>query len=157
MSDDQLKLAALDADDLEVISAHLQDAVLRIGDMTWLPAEHRFAAVLNRFDWEHGISRDKGPWRRRQTGFSFDRVLNAQVRNLRTDQPEAVLELLAVEFEPGDPPGGTVILQFAGGGAVRLQLECIEARLSDLGPIWETVSRPEHEDAGEDQREDSAT
>ncbi len=146
MTDDRLKLAALDADDLAVISAHLQDAVLKVGDMTWLPGERRFAAVLNRFDWEHELSAEKGPWRRRQAGLSFDRVMGAQIKQLRTDQPDIVLELLAIEFEADDPPGGTVIFQFAAGGAVRLQVECIEARLSDIGPEWETVSRPEHED-----------
>ena len=157
MNDDRLKLVALDADDLEVISVHLQDAVLKIGDMTWLPAEHRFAAVLNRFDWEHGITRKAGPWRRRRSGLSFDRAQAAQIKNLRTDQADAVLELLAIEFEPADPPGGTVILQFAGGGAVRLQVECIEARFSDLGPAWETVSRPEHDSVGEGQPENGGS
>ena len=80
--------------------------------------------------------------------------MGAQFRQLRTDQPEAVLDLLAIEFEQSDPPGGTVILQFAAGGAVRLEVECIEARLSDLGPAWETVSKPEHEDQLEEQHQD---
>jgi hypothetical protein len=145
MDDNRLKLAAMDADDLAIISAHLQDAVLRVGDMTWRPAERRFAAVINRFDWEHGIARGKGPWRRRRAGLSFDRVMSAQVRRLRSDTAEAVLSLLAIEFEPAEAPGGTITLQFAGGGGVRLDVECIEARLTDLGPAWETPSRPEHD------------
>ena len=145
MDDNRLKLAAMDADDLAIISAHLQDAVLRVGDMTWRPAERRFVAVINRFDWEHCIARGKGPWRRRRAGLSFDRVMSAQIRRLRSDSADAVLSLLAIEFEAGEAPGGAITLQFAGGGGVRLDVECIEARLTDLGPAWETPSRPEHD------------
>jgi hypothetical protein len=47
-----LKLAALDAEDLTVISAHLQDAVLNVADLTFLAAEHRFVLALRRFDWQ---------------------------------------------------------------------------------------------------------
>jgi len=152
MADERLKLAALDQDDLGVISVHLQDAVMKVGDMAWLPAEGRFAAVLNRFDWEHGVRSERGPWRRRRVGLSFDRVAAAQIRAIRTRAANAVLELLAIEFEPAEPPGGTVTLVFAGGAAVRLTVECIEARLADLGPAWETRSRPGHplDDAPED-------
>jgi hypothetical protein len=147
MADDQLKLAALDTDDLAVISAHLQDAVMIVADMTWRPSEKRFAAVLSRFDWVHCVSRDKGPWRRRRTGLSFERVEAAQIRNIDTRTGDTVLSLLAIEFEPSDLPGGDVVLVFAGGGAIRLSVECIEARLSDLGPAWETSRRPGHEAA----------
>jgi hypothetical protein len=145
MADDPLKLAALDAEDLSVFSALLQDAVFKVGDMAWRPAERRFAAVVNRFDWGHGHDRRKGPWRRRQAGLSFDRVMSARLRNIRADASDAVLSLLAVEFEPGEAPGGTVTLHFSGGGAVGLEVECIEARLADLGPAWETANRPDHD------------
>jgi len=145
MSDDRLKLAALDAEDLAVISAHLQDAVLKVEDMMWLPREHRFAAVVNRFDWEHGRSRRRGPWRRQRTGLSFERVMAAQVSRVRMTAGDAVLSILAIGFEPAEPPGGTVTLHFSGGAAVRLTVECIEARLADLGPAWKTASRPRHD------------
>ena len=57
--------------------------------------------------------------------------------------------LLAVTFEPAEEPSGTLTLQFAGGGAIRLQVECIEAELRDLGAAWATRSKPQH--AGDDQ------
>ncbi|MGY2048681.1 DUF2948 family protein [Methylobacterium sp. JK268] len=136
-----LKLAALDADDLAVISTHLQDAVLRVGDIAYLPRERRFALVARRFDW---TAPERGRPQRRLTGLHFDRVLSVRCRNIPRETPEAALELLAVTFEPGEAPSGTATLVFAGGGAIRLELECVEAGMKDLGPVWEAESRPAH-------------
>jgi len=144
-----LKLIALDADDLAVISAHLQDAVLKVADMAFLPREKRFAAIANRFDWidaiENDGAREKG-YARRRVALRFERVLGAQVQGLDLKDKGAVAELLAVRFEPGDPPQGQVTLEFAGGGAIRLNVECIEAELRDLGPVWQARSKPKHPD-----------
>ncbi len=138
-----LKLAALDAEDLAVISAHLQDAVLQRGDMTWLPAQRRFVLVARRFDW---AAPEGTPPRRRLTGLHFERVLGVKARGLAPDTPSAEpLELLAITFEPRDPPSGCATLVFAGGAAIRLDLECIEVRMRDLGPVWEAEGRPDHE------------
>lgn len=142
-----LKLIALDAEDLTVLSAHLQDAVLRVSEMTFLKGERRFAAVLNRFDWEQGQTAGrarKSSFVRRRSGLRFERVLGAQVSGLDLSNKDAVLSLLAVQFEPGEEPGGTVTLAFSGGSAIRLQVECIEAELKDLGAAWSTTRRPEH-------------
>jgi hypothetical protein len=136
-----LKLAALDADDLAVVSAHLQDAILRAGDLAYLPRERRFALVARRFDW---TAPEGTPPRRRLTGLHFDRVLGVRARGVPRDEPDAVLELLAITFEPGESPSGTATLVFAGGAAIRLDLECIEAGMKDLGPVWEAESRPVH-------------
>jgi hypothetical protein len=144
-----LKLIALDAEDLAILSAHLQDAVLKVADMTFLPREKRFAAVANRFDWVEAIGSDAASekhYARRRTALRFERVLGAQVHGLDLKNKSAVVELLAVSFEPGEPPEGYVILQFADGGAVRLHVECIETELRDLGPVWEAKSRPKHPD-----------
>jgi hypothetical protein len=144
-----LKLIALDADDLAVISAHLQDAVLKVADLAFLPREKRFAAVANRFDWLDAIgkdgARDKG-YARRRVALRFERVLGAQVQGLDLKDKGTVAELLAIRFEPGDPPQGQVTLEFAGGGAIRLNVECIEAELRDLGPVWQASSKPKHPD-----------
>jgi hypothetical protein len=136
-----LKLAALDADDLAVISAHLQDALLRAGDLAYLPKERRFALVARRFDWG---APDGVPPRRRLTGLHFERVLGVRARGVPRDEPNTVLSLLAVTFEPGEAPSGTATLVFAGGAAIRLDLECIEAAMRDLGPVWQAESRPSH-------------
>ncbi len=147
-----LKLMALDEDDLQVMSAHLQDAVLRIGDIAYVPSEKRFAMVANRFDWESasdGNSRKKKGFQRRRSAMRFDRVLGAQLQGIDLKAKNAVLELLAIQFEETDKPEGHVTLVFAGGGAIRLHVECIEAEMRDMGPVWETKLKPEHEDDGE--------
>lgn len=148
----QLKLLALDQEDLQVISAHLQDAVLRIADIAYVPADSRFAMVVNRFDWVgagDGGKRSKKEFQRLRTALRFDRVLSAKFKQIKLSAEDAVLELLAVQFEESSKPEGYITLVFAGGGAIRLHVECIEAEMRDLGPVWKTKNLPEHEDGGD--------
>ena len=140
----KLKLFALDTEDLDVISAHLQDAVAQVGDLRWLPAEKRFVMIVNRFDWTEGGGR-KGDHHRRRTALHFERVNCVRRRAIRQDTPQAVVNLLAVRFEETDSPAGTVELIFSGGAAIRLDVECLEASMSDLGPAWTTPSVPAHD------------
>lgn len=141
---EELKLIALDAEDLRILSCHLQDAVIRVGDMAYLKEGMRFAAIANRFDWEGAVKSKDDQFQRRRTGLRFERVKSAQVQGLDLKKKDLVLVLLAVAFEPGDEPEGTLILHFAGGGAIRLGVECIEAELRDLGAVWSTQHKPEH-------------
>lgn len=141
---DRLKLLALDEEDLAVLSAHVQDAVLKVGDLAYLPKEQRFALAMNRFIWEKDDA-TRRTHERRRAALSFDRVRRVRTSQIRRDRPDAVLELLAVEFEGNDAPAGQVTLIFAGGGAVQLDVECIEARLADLGVAWATAARPVHD------------
>lgn len=146
----ELKLVALDDEDLQIISAHLQDAVLRVGDMTYVPGEKRFAAIANRFDWDGAQKNNadsKGHYERRRTAMRFERVLGAQIKGLDIKASNAVLELLAIQFEQTSEPEGFVHLIFAGGGTIRLHVECIEAEMKDLGAAWQTKSKPTHADA----------
>ena len=147
MSD--LKLIALDAEDLSIISAHLQDAVLKVADLVFLPHEKRFAAVANRFDWADALNSEaerQQHYARRRTALRFERVLSAQVHGIDLKTKGAVLSLLAIGFEGGEPPEGDITLQFADGRAIRLHVECIEAELRDLGPVWQAKSKPQHPD-----------
>lgn len=141
---EELKLIALDAEDLRILSCHLQDAVIRVGDMAYLKEGMRFAAIANRFDWEGAVKSKDDQFQRRRTGLRFERVKSAQVQGIDLKKKDLVLVLLAVAFEPGDEPEGTLILHFAGGGAIRLGVECIEAELRDLGAVWSTQHKPEH-------------
>ncbi len=141
---EELKLIALDAEDLRILSCHLQDAVIRVGDMAYLKEGMRFAAIANRFDWEGAVKSKDDEFQRRRTGLRFERVKSAQVQGIDLKKKDLVLVLLAVAFEPGDEPEGTLILHFAGGGAIRLGVECIEAELRDLGAVWSTQHKPEH-------------
>ena len=141
---EQLKLIALDEEDLAVVSSLLQDAVLRVADMAYVPGQKRFAAVLNRFDWEKAAKEDGKDYRRRRAALRFDRVFGAQLKNVKPGPSERVLSLLAVHFEPAEAPGGYVTLTFSGDASIQLHVECIEAELRDLGPAWRTRCKPEH-------------
>ncbi|MGV1014745.1 MAG: DUF2948 family protein [Methyloceanibacter sp.] len=139
-----LKLVALDEEDLAIVSSHLQDAVVRVADIAYLPGQKRFAAVLNRFDWEKAADADGKNYQRRRAALRFDRVLGAKLKNLKPSSGDRILSLLAVSFEPDEAPGGRVTLFFSGDTSILLQVECIEAELKDLGPVWRTRSKPQH-------------
>jgi hypothetical protein len=141
-----LKLMAEDAADLDIIAAAAQDALLRVGDMTYDRKARRFATLLNRFCWERAD--EKGPFERTRAALSFEGVLSVKSRKVRTDVPDAVASLLSVSFTPDDePPGGLVRLVFAGGGEIALEVECLDALLLDMGAPWRTPRRPDHEKA----------
>ena len=142
----RLRLAASDAEDLEILSARLQDAVGQLKNFTWLPRKRRFAAALNRLTWEEG-----GKTRVR-AGLHFDGVLKVQSSKVKLGAQDAVVSILAVRFTPngakeGDEadPGGVIEIVLAGGGAFRLTVECIQAELADMTAPWAARGRPDHE------------
>src|SRR6266568_1628640 len=139
----KLRLLAQDEEDLKVISAHLQDAVMRIGDLAYLPKHRRFAALVNRFCWEDCEEGNFGV--RVRAGLHFDGVLKVQSQNLRQNDPDAVAVLLAIEFSPETDGGGTIDLMLSGGGRIRLFVECIEAALRDITEPRPAVARPAHD------------
>jgi hypothetical protein len=145
---EELKLVALDRDDVEVMSAHLQDALVKVGDMLWRPQEHRFVMALKRFDWMNAVDSEalsRAPeYQRCRTALRFERVVSCKCRGLDQTGKDAVLNLLAVEFVADDAPAGTVTMTFSGGGAVRLEVECLEAELVDLGEVYAAMACPDH-------------
>jgi hypothetical protein len=148
---DELKLIALDRDDIEIVSAHVQDALVKIADIFWQPREHRFVMALNRFDWLAAADAgggNKGDYRRCRTALRFERVLSCKCRNLDPANKDARLNLLAVEFAERDPPAGLVTMTFSGGGLIRLEVECLEAELADLGEVFAADCCPNHFPAG---------
>jgi hypothetical protein len=149
MSDctDELKLVALDKEDIAVVSAHVQDAMVRVADIFWQPQDHRFVLALNRFDWMTAVNakpESNRDYRRCRTALRFERVNACKCRNLNQTNKDARLNLLAVEFAESDAPAGVVTLTFSGGGAIRLEVECLEAELADLGEVSAAALCPEH-------------
>jgi Protein of unknown function (DUF2948) len=128
-----LKLIALDADDLAVISAHVQDARVAVSDIVWRQAEKRLVIGMNRLDWEQTLSGRTEP-RRLVAALRFDRVLSCKSRNIDPAGSGKTMELVGIEFHPSEPPGGSALLMFSEGGALRLDVECLECELTDLGP-----------------------
>jgi len=141
MSD--LRLSAEDGTDLDVISACLQDAVTQVRDLAFLPHARRFAMVVNRFRWE-GEGKSAAHERTR-AGLHFENVLAARVRGIAQDRPDGVINLLSIRFDEFDAPSGIVTLTFSGGGEIRLEVEALEASLSDLGLVWDTPNLPQHD------------
>jgi len=132
-----LRLIAEDAEDLKLIAAALQDAVGKIGDIRFEPTGRRLTIALNRFRWETDAQR----------GEQLGGVLSVKARKLRQGAPDAVLALLDVGFEAGEPPGGTVAFVFAGGGDLRCEVECIDAALADVSDAWPARRTPQHDQA----------
>jgi hypothetical protein len=147
---DMLKLVALDADDLEVVSAHVQDSIVKVSDVLWRPAEKRVVVVVNRFDWEN--AQNGAQYRRRLAALRFERVNAFKARNVAPSDKDRVLNLLAVEFAAADAPAGRVTFIFSGGAALQLDVECLECELADLGPVWATAACPAHLDRTDDIR-----
>jgi hypothetical protein len=139
-----LKLIALDDQDLSIVSAHVQDAVMKIGDLEYLPAAKRFVLTMNRFVWEASTGLFRRHNERRQAVLHFDRVLGVKTNGIARDKPAEILSLLAISFIEISKPAGIVELIFSGGGTIMLDVECIEARLADIGGAWEATSRPVH-------------
>ena len=137
-----LKLIALDTEDLEIISAHVQDAIIRTADMGYARGDKRFALLMNRFDWASDKPRSKGL--RKRAAMHFDGVTHVAYAGFDPAAPEGVVELLAIIFEPTEAPSGIIELRLAGGGTVRLTVDYIEARLADLGAAWAASARPSH-------------
>ena len=154
-ADQPLRLEAQDAEDLAVISAVLQDAVTRLGEMSYSGRARRFAAVFNRFRWEHegdgaNLGRSAGEDHQRvRAGVHFAGVLSAQLSGLDLSNPDQIVELLTIAGEPGDEGAASITLVFAGAGLVRLEAECIDCRLRDLGPPWSTPLVPSHDEIAE--------
>ena len=145
---DHLRLLAQDEEDLAVFSAHMQDALVRVADMTFLPKTNVFALVGSRFDW---VAASQGRLERSQVGLHFDRVLKASRKGFETAKPDDVLNLLSMIFTVTDAPAGVIDLVFSGGAAVRLEVECLEGQLRDLGPRWQTTRQPGHAGDSEPQ------
>jgi hypothetical protein len=143
---DPIKLVAFDEVDLKILSAHVQDSLMRVGDLDFQPGSKRFLVPMNRFVWEGKkgfLSRLHNE--RHRAVLHFDRIVSMKTAGISRTEPEEILSLLAIRFEPADAPAGTIELVFAGKAAIRLEAECIEARLTDLGAAWEASSRPVHD------------
>ena len=137
-----LKLLATDADDLAIVATTLQDAVGKIGDIRFDARARVLTLVVNRYCWETG-----GGMRVR-AGLQLGSVLGVQARRLRRTAKDAVIELLTIGFEAGDMPSGVINLAFAGGGDMRVEVECLDVVLADLSRPWPARSTPGHDLSG---------
>jgi len=132
-----IRLLAQDAEDLAVISAAAQDAVAKLGDIVFDSRARTLTIGLNRYRWER-------PGERVRSGLQFSSVMAVRSRRLRRGANDAVVELLSIAFEAGEAPGGAITLTFAGGGDLRLEVECIDVVLADVSGPWPSRRMPMH-------------
>jgi len=143
-----LKLSAEDTQDLKVISTHLQDALVRVGDIAYLPRHRRLVIALNRFCWEAQPAKigSKVAYSRVSAGLHFDGVLSVKARGMDQKNLEGLLYLLSIESNVDASGAGVIDFIFAGGATLQAQVECIDASLTDRGEPWFTEAKPEHKD-----------
>jgi len=135
-----LQLLAQDADDLAIISAAMQDAVAKVGDITYEPKARLLTMAFNRYRWEAGGNE------RVRSALQLGGVMKLQARKVRRGARDAVLEVLAVTFDAGEAPGGLITISCAGGGDLRATVECVDAVLADVSKPWPTTRAPAHQD-----------
>jgi Protein of unknown function (DUF2948) len=135
----KLKLRAEDEEDLAVVSAFLQDALVPVAEMAFLPDEQRFVLVVNRFMWERKPLDKKGRCERTLTGIAFDAVTAVQVRGFERSEGDRILQILAIR-----PAPGAIVFEFSGADAMRLETGRIQCHLEDIGEPWPTPWRPRH-------------
>ena len=135
-----LRLLAQDPDDLAIISAAMQDAVAKVGDIHYEAKARLLTIAFNRYCWEAGGSE------RVRSALQLGGVMKVQARRIRRGARDAVLEVLAVSFDEGEPPGGIVTISCAGGGDLRATVECVDAVLADISQPWPTPRTPAHEE-----------
>ena len=150
-----VKIIAHDAEDLAVVSACLQDALIPLNEMRYLPQERRFIMVANRFRWERAAKgsqetapegdasfdsdEDFGAQQRTNAGICIDRVLAVRSRNIDRSRPDEFLSVLSVQLD-----GNKLTFLFAGGGVIQVEIEALAFYLSDLGKAWPTQWQPDH-------------
>lgn len=134
-----LQLLAQDPEDLAVISAALQDAVAKVGDIVFEARSRRLTIAFNRYRWEAGERQ------RVRSALQVGGVLDLKARKIRRERKDAVVELLTIAFDAGEAPGGALTLSFAGGGDLRAEIECIDAVLADVSQPWPTPRAPAHD------------
>jgi hypothetical protein len=145
-----LNLVARDGDDLGIISALVQDAVLTGADLTWKRGQRRFACLINRFRWEDQTAAEaaKRPYERVRALLVIEDALNVRSQGIDRGDPETVLSILSLDWQPGEDGTGRLTLVLAGDGAVMVEVEALEVTLHDVTKPYLAPSRkkPEHRD-----------
>lgn len=143
---DAIKLRAINAEDLSIFSSLLQDAVIRVGDITWQARDHRFITLCNRYRWEQ--KKRIWPFRKKRdrirSALHFNGILSVDSSGYDLNDSEAFLSLLAIHYK-ATPAGETYLqLDFSAGATIRLHCECIDGVLSDISDSWQAIREPQH-------------
>ncbi|MBU3036467.1 DUF2948 family protein [Tritonibacter mobilis] len=144
-----LNLGAYEAEDLEVISSLVQDAVFPVTEMSWRASARRFAILLNRFRWEDRVAAERRgrAYERVQSVLVAENVLNVASQGIDRTDRDMILSVLSVTYEPGEDGAGHLLLTLAGDGAIRLSVEALEVTLKDVTRPYRAPSKhmPQHD------------
>ena len=146
MKPKNLKLIARTKDDLRVVSAYLQDAIVNISDIANLEKNKIFLMQLNRFMWEDV---EKGVFRKNKrikSVLKFDNIVKVYSKNISQMEKSKFLDFLTIETIQMPDNNYEMKLIFSGNAAIKLKVEAIEAKLDDQGDYWESKNKPTHED-----------
>ena len=141
-----LKLLANTDEDMRVISAHLQDSIVKTSDIANLKKNRIFLIQLNRFMWEDvekGIFRKN---KRIRTVLKFENVLKVTSKNINQKKNDRFLDFLAIETSKMPDKNYEMNLIFSGDTVIKLIVEAIEVTLDDQGAPWESKNKPKHKD-----------
>ncbi len=143
---DRLRLRACDQDDVQIIAACLQDALIPLREMAFMAEERRFMAAFNRFQWERlSDPAEAADLTHCQSVLRVDHVDNVQYRGLDGELDGVKFELLTIVAEPGEAGGFQVTLLFAGDVALRLQVKELTLALEDFGEPSPASATPKHD------------
>lgn len=145
-ADQPLRLTAETGEDLSVISSLIQDAVCKMGRVTWMPKRRRFSMLLYRFRWEDAdrAEADKREYERVASALTIDDVLAVRSRGVDSKDAEQVFSTLNVVFEPGEDGAGVLRIACSGEAMFEFDVECLNAALSDLTQPWAASGKPQH-------------
>jgi len=138
-----LKLLATSNEDLKVIAAHLQDAIISTSDIANLKKNRIVLMELNRFMWEDV---EKGVFRKNKrirTILKFDNVINVYSKNISQRKKE-FLDFLTIESNILPDKSYEMKIIFSGNSAIKIYAEIIDVTLDDQGIPWDTKIKPKH-------------
>ncbi len=145
MKDRNLKLIAKTEEDIRVISAHLQDSIVKTADIASLEKNRIFLMQLNRFMWEDV---EKGVFRKNKrirTVLKFENVMRVSSKNVNQKKGDRFLDFLAIESLVTPDKNYEMNLIFSGDIIIKIIVEAIEVTLDDQGSPWESKNKPKHE------------
>ncbi|MBE7635252.1 DUF2948 family protein [Sneathiella sp. P13V-1] len=137
---DGLKLKAMEADEVNILSAAMEGAITSPGEISYSPKGRHFTMTCSRFMWEDQETSNQ----RIRSGLFISDILAAKRQNV-PEKPETAMELLSIEAVAGDDGLADLTLTFAGNCTIALSVECVDMTLTDVGDAWKTDAVPHHD------------
>ena len=141
-----LKLIARTEEDLRVVSAHLQDAIVNVSDIANLKKNKIFLMQMNRFMWEDV---EKGVFRKNKrirSIIKIENVLNVHSKNINQSKKDKFLDFLTIETNRMPDNNYEMKIVVAGDSIIKIISEVIEVTLDDQGEAWDTKNMPKHKE-----------